>query len=691
MTACRVAILVCTYRRPEGLARLLSSLDALTFEKVAQPKITIVVVDNDGEARLPVAVTSKHPVTVLVEPSRGLSVVRNRALDGAPPGTDFVAFVDDDEWVEPCWLDELLAVQKAHDADVVQGPVVPAFEGRPPAWMLHGGYFEVGPFQAGEQLSFGATGNCLLRTSMLQRTGLRFAMAFNNSGGEDADLFNRFLKAGGTIVAAPAARAYEHVPESRMRLGGLLRQQYRKGNTIGQLDVASGQMARRLVRFGKALGFVGQGALRAVLKGAFTGGAAQSGLALIARGTGMLAALLNLKSNYYSQSRQAISPAGASGAAPQHTLTLISDATSLCGVEAFTRQLSARMNLVEPGLHGTVVLPASMAALPAFRHQLRQARTLQISLPVVAWKPRYVMPAIALASARFLGLGVTMILHEWHDLDWKRRLLFRAYVPFASRLMFASPVVRRQFAADLISPFAARRRDLVPIPPNVQRPAVLPDTPLAHTLAEARNAGRFVVGHFGSIYARKQSVQVLDVVAGLKQRGVDTLAVFIGDFINDGANTRAVFQARVAELGLENEVLVTGFIRADDDLFAALTSVDAFAYQFAEGLTSRRGSVLACLMAGRPVVVNAPEDMAEFDHHEAYRALIGSPYLRFAPQAATANDLVDLLVATREPATASREPRVDYRACWDDAASAALGRLPTTHALVLLQRTAART
>ena len=657
-----VAILIATYRRPEGLQRLLASLAALTFENRPKPDITIVVVDNDAAA-ISNPPPSLHPVHYVVEPQRGLSAVRNRALDEVPPGTDFVAFIDDDEWAEPQWLDALLAMQAQTAADIVQGPVVPAFELDPPDWMRRGGYFEVGPFQPGEKLTFGATGNCLIRCAMLQRTGLRFDMRFNTSGGEDADFFERHLNAGGEIIAAPAARAHELVPAARMSTRGLMRQQFRKGNTIGQLDAASGLAARYGVRTVKAVRWMLAGGARAIALGPFVKGAAPVGLASAARGFGMLAALVNVRSSYYGTPSR------------RHTVTLVSDAQRLCGIEAFSRRLSERLMTLEPDLHAMVPLPKSWADFQALRAQLRQCNTLLVSLPIVAWKRRLVAPLLAIVAARSAGSRVQLIVHEWDDLDWKRRWVLRSYVPWATSLLFSSPLVRDQFVTDVASRLAASRRGLVPIPQNIKRPTVLPTTAISAQLAAARSAGRFVVGHFGSIYPKKQSVFILDVAAELKRRGIPVLAVFIGDFVGGGADARPMFQARIAELSLGDEVMITGFIDTDDDVFAALDGADVFAYLFAEGLTSRRGSVLACLASGRPVVVNAPADASEFAHHPAYRTVLAEGRLVLTAHDATPAVMADALIAVRARNADAGSPDVPadaFATSWDDAAAVVL-------------------
>ena len=75
--------------------------------------------------------------------------MRNACLDHAPSDCDFVAFVDDDEWVEPQWLAALLENQRATGAPIIQGPVRPSYLAIPPQWLAASGVYEVGPFGDG--------------------------------------------------------------------------------------------------------------------------------------------------------------------------------------------------------------------------------------------------------------------------------------------------------------------------------------------------------------------------------------------------------------------------------------------------------------------------------------------------------------------------------------------------------------
>ena len=138
-----VAIGCITFRRPEGLQRLLEGLNRLTFRKNPEPSITVIVVDNDGTAPMRSLVDARRrefrwSVRYACEPVQGVSSARNRALDLVPPDADCIAWIDDDEVPVPGWLDELLYVRRTYRASIVQGPVHPHFLSPPPRWLIRG-------------------------------------------------------------------------------------------------------------------------------------------------------------------------------------------------------------------------------------------------------------------------------------------------------------------------------------------------------------------------------------------------------------------------------------------------------------------------------------------------------------------------------------------------------------------------
>jgi len=333
---------------------------------------------------------------------------------------------------------------------------------------------------------------------------------------------------------------------------------------------------------------------------------------------------------------------------------LISGTAAPCGVEAFARRLAETAG--------------PRAAARVLGAAAGGKGTLVINLPVVAWKKDLAGPVVAAARARSQGRRVLLVLHEWADLDWKRRASYAPLLPLASAVAFSSPEVAGQFAASPLARLAPRRRAIVPIPPNLVRPPECPPTGLSRRLAEERARGRLVLGHFGSIYPRKQSTQILDLAAALKQRGGDPFAVFIGSFVKGQDRVEEEFLARARDLGIADRVMVTGYVADDADLFALFGEVDVFAYLFAEGLTSRRGSVLACAMSGRPVVVNAPEAVGAFDHHPTYRRLLAEGRLRLVP---TKADMAEVAEAVEEAAGLPALPAgLDIDAAWRDALAA---------------------
>lgn len=342
-------------------------------------------------------------------------------------------------------------------------------------------------------------------------------------------------------------------------------------------------------------------------------------------------------------------------------VAIVSDARQVCGVEDFARRLA---DALEP--------PAARSPLGfgggPLAAALREADAAVINLPVVAWKRRLLEPLLAAARVRRAGRRLVIVLHEWADLDWRRRLSYAPLLPLADAIVFSAPEVRAQFEAAALSRLCAARRSLVPIPPALGTPLRTAPSPAAERLAAARREGALVIGQFGSIYPTKQSTRVLDVAAALRRRGVPVFAAFIGSFVKGTDRIEETFRARVDDLGLADRVLVTGFVEDPETLFGVFAEVDVFVYAFAEGLSARRTSVLTTAAAGRPVVVNAPARAGAFDHHPTYRGLIAQGALRLTAPDAGEEEIADAVLAARD----APPPRVavDYARAWADAAAA---------------------
>jgi hypothetical protein len=105
-------------------------------------------------------------------------------------------------------------------------------------------------------------------------------------------------------------------------------------------------------------------------------------------------------------------------------------------------------------------------------------------------------------------------------------------------------------------------------------------------------------------------------------------------------------------------------------VYAALRETDVLVYAFADGLSSRRGSVLAALLSGRPVIVNRPQNAGEFDHHPAFRQALATRALRLVH---AAEDVCAYAEAIEQARGIRQAVAIDFDQCWRDAA-AAFGR-----------------
>jgi succinoglycan biosynthesis protein ExoM len=264
----RIAVCISTYHRPEGLKRLINGVDRLVFNKCEVPEVEIIVVDNDPAGSACVSCEGirsglKWPLRCFVEPRRGVSYTRNKAVASAKEDIDFIAFIDDDEVPEPSWLDELLYVQQLYNADVVAGPVLPYFEESVPLWVKRGNFFERPRHPTGYTLEITRTGNVLVRFELFRKMEKVFDERFAVSGGEDTHFFMRVYRAGYRIVWAEDSVVYEWIPKSRANVKWLLQRAYRGGNiySLCELELSGFSFATQAKRTAKASGRIVQGLL----------------------------------------------------------------------------------------------------------------------------------------------------------------------------------------------------------------------------------------------------------------------------------------------------------------------------------------------------------------------------------------------------------------------------------------------
>lgn len=230
-----VTIAIPTFRRPRGLARLLQSLAELQTAAA----VRILVGDNDAEQHLGKDLCEataragyRWPLEAIIVRDRGIAQNRSALVARAlsRPGMDSLAMLDDDEWVEPGWLDALLATRDRFNADAVEGPVIPIDDNGVPDESYGGVATHRGASAVSTMLQ--GAGNILIARGILERmTPPYFDPQFALSGGEDKDFFHRLKALGARFAWAAEAMSYTKVPETRSGLKWALSRAYGNGNS----------------------------------------------------------------------------------------------------------------------------------------------------------------------------------------------------------------------------------------------------------------------------------------------------------------------------------------------------------------------------------------------------------------------------------------------------------------------------
>jgi glycosyltransferase involved in cell wall biosynthesis len=319
-----VAICACTYKRPEGLRKLLNGLAKQIFAGLEEadgrgPGMAIVIADNEGsEAARNVCTEfrlqrSDVPLTYTHEEKRGISHARNACLDHVPVGADFIAMLDDDEIPNPDWLDNLLLAQRATNADIVVGCVMPIFDEGTPAWIAGGDFFgrpkrtyelDARDYDDLTRLTWSGSGNVLIRAAAVRDLALRFDPVHALSGGEDTAFFAQMRKNGCEIVYSKHAVAYEYCPPERATFAYLAAERFRMANvnTLLAVEDAGRRARRRLAAGSTGLTHLGSGfrrVLTTLVAGRWSKDRFATGAFRIAYGLGMIAGAFGYRYQHY--------------------------------------------------------------------------------------------------------------------------------------------------------------------------------------------------------------------------------------------------------------------------------------------------------------------------------------------------------------------------------------------------------
>jgi glycosyltransferase involved in cell wall biosynthesis len=254
------SVAVCTRNR---WARLQATLACLARQDWGGPW-ELLVVDNgssDATAAGLAGLLGDFPVPTraLVEPRPGVAAARNRALVAAT--SPWLLFLDDDTSCGPGWLTAYAeALEQAQGVVAAGGRIVAALPSLSEPWLRElytvrlggpAGWFDLGevaidlPSPLSGHLPFGAN-MAIAVAAARQAGGFDEALGWggrNDLPGEETELIERLLAAGGRALYLPQAEVVHHLDCEAVSLQHFLNYHFRVGLYRAQRQLRSGRLS----------------------------------------------------------------------------------------------------------------------------------------------------------------------------------------------------------------------------------------------------------------------------------------------------------------------------------------------------------------------------------------------------------------------------------------------------------------
>jgi glycosyltransferase involved in cell wall biosynthesis len=253
-----ITVILCTYNRPESLARALQSVAASILPCTVEWEVLVVDNNsNDQTSEVGAEFCRRYPgrFRYVVEPRQGKSHALNTGLRQAKG--DILAFMDDDVIVEPTWLGNLTANLHGDEWAGSGGRILPEPGFSPPHWLEIHGRYELGGvlalFDRGDksgELDWAPYGtNMAFRKLMFEKYGgFRTDLGPNRTNeirGEDTEFGRRLVAGGERLRYEPLAVVYHPVIEKRLQKEYFLRWYFDFGRALVRELVRTPKMQRR--------------------------------------------------------------------------------------------------------------------------------------------------------------------------------------------------------------------------------------------------------------------------------------------------------------------------------------------------------------------------------------------------------------------------------------------------------------
>jgi glycosyltransferase involved in cell wall biosynthesis len=243
----QLTVIICTYNRSEGLRACLTDL----CEQSADLDIDweVLVVDNNStDSTQAVLQTLSHdfprPLRWVKETKQGLSHARNRGVVEA--SGRYVVFTEDDVRIDRLWVTSICETFAKSSCDAVAGRIELLWTAPRPRWLTDEllsflGYLDYGEARPLTKDTPFFGGNMAFARSVFEKIGM-FDPNLGRQGrkligGEEIDLYRRFLAAGMRAFYQPKAVIHHIIDSRRLRKGYFRRLHYQEGRLRGDAFV----------------------------------------------------------------------------------------------------------------------------------------------------------------------------------------------------------------------------------------------------------------------------------------------------------------------------------------------------------------------------------------------------------------------------------------------------------------------
>lgn len=247
MTRLTVSVVICAYTTARW-AQLQAAAESAVDQ--THPAVEVLVVVDHCE-ELMVLAAGLPGVRVLVNSeARGLSGARNTGVGAAV--AQIVAFLDDDAFAEPTWLEEMVRHYEDPAVVGVGGRVLPVWGAGEPRWLSPEFRWVVGCSYTGQPEQTAAVRNPIGASMSFRRAPLVEVGGFSHRVGrigttplgcEETELSIRLARRfpGSKILNEPRSVVHHHVPTERTRWAYYRRRCWSEGLSKAQVARLSDQ------------------------------------------------------------------------------------------------------------------------------------------------------------------------------------------------------------------------------------------------------------------------------------------------------------------------------------------------------------------------------------------------------------------------------------------------------------------